>query len=150
MTDLSVQKRLAAELLGVGESRIRIAPDKVDEVSGAITRESIKRLIKEGIIWAEYERGNSRGRWRERHKKRRAGHRRGHGKRKGSAEARLDRRELWIHTIRKIRVYLRWLRDHEVIDVRTYRRLYRLAKGGVFKSLSDLKRYLTDLGISVR
>ncbi|MCC6022175.1 MAG: 50S ribosomal protein L19e [Sulfolobales archaeon] len=147
MPDLTLQKRLAAEILGVGVSRIRIDPSRVDDVVGVITRDGIKKLIDDGVITVEYEKGNSRGRWRERHKKRKAGHRRGHGSRKGKAGARAERKGMWVSTIRKLRRYLRWLRDHEVIDSKTYRRMYVLAKGGVFKSLSDLKRYLRDMGI---
>lgn len=148
MSDLTLQKKLAAKILGVGVSRIKIDVNRIDEVPGSVTRESIKKLIKEGIIFIEYKKGNSRGRWREAHRKRRVGRRRGSGRRKGAADARIDRRSLWISTIRKLRRYLKWLKDHEVIDVKTYRRIYRLAKGGTFKSLSDLKRYLRDLGIT--
>ncbi len=150
MTDLSLQKRLAAEVLGVGLSRIRIDYERVDEVESALRREDVRRLIKDGIIWAEPLRRNSRGRWKLLHAKRRKGHRRGPGKRKGAKGARQNEEELWVYTIRKIRRYLRWLRDHDVIDKKTYRRLYLLAKGGTFRSLSDLKRHLTDMGIQVR
>lgn len=148
MTNLALQKKLAAKILGVGISRVRIDINRVDEVSGSVTRESIKRLIKDEAIIVEHKKGNSRGRWREMHRKRKAGRRRGSGKRKGSVGARADQRSVWINTIRKLRRYLRWLRNHNIIDTKTYRRAYRLAKGGVFKNLSDLKRYLGDLGIT--
>lgn len=148
MVDLSVQKRLAAEILGVGVSRIKIDPSRVDDVSGVITRDGIKRLIKDGVITVEYEKGNSRGRWRERHSKRKAGHRRGQGKRKGVYSARVDEKLMWMNTIRKLRMYLKWLKDHKVIDTMVYRKAYRLAKGGAFKNLPDLKRYLQHLGVS--
>ncbi|MCC6058463.1 MAG: 50S ribosomal protein L19e, partial [Desulfurococcaceae archaeon] len=46
--------------------------------------------------------------------------------------------------IRKIRRFLKWLRDQKIIDSKTYRRLYRLAKGGAFDSLASLKRYLKE------
>ncbi len=150
MTDLSIQKRLAAEVLGVGVSRIRIDPTRIEDVETALRREDIRRLIKDGVIWAEPARRNSRGRWKELHRKRRKGHRRGPGKRKGAKGARTDEKQKWVKTIRKIRRYLKWLRDHEVIDRRTYRKLYLLAKGGTFRSLSDLKRHLVDMGIQVR
>ena len=150
MTDLSMQKKLAAEILGVGVSRIRVDPESWDEVESALRREDIKRLIKDGIIWVEPSRRNSRGRWKLLHAKRKRGHRRGPGRRKGAKGARQDEDMLWVYTIRKVRRYLKWLRDHEVIDRKTYRRLYLLAKGGVFRSLSDLKRHLTDMGIKVR
>ncbi|HDD26350.1 MAG TPA: 50S ribosomal protein L19e, partial [Acidilobales archaeon] len=67
---------------------------------------------------------------------------RSHGSRKGKKGARADEKREWMYRIRKIRRYLRWLRDHDIIDKRTYRRLYMLAKGGVFFSLADLKRYI--------
>ncbi len=147
MTDLSLQKRLAAEVLGVGESRIWINPESIDIVMDAITREEIKRLIHDGIIKVKPKHGNSRARWKTRHLKRKKGRRRGHGKRKGYKTARHDPKRDWMNRIRKIRRYLRYLRDHNMIDRRTYRRLYRLAKGGVFKNLSSLKHYLREHGI---
>ncbi len=150
MPDLTTQKRLAAEILGVGVSRVKIDPTKISEVESALRREDIKKLIDEGIIWAEPARRNSRGRWKELHEKRKKGRRRGLGSRKGSKASRSDPEMMWVYTIRKIRRYLRWLRDHEVIDRKTYRKAYLRAKGGAFKSLADLKRYLSDLGIKVR
>ncbi len=150
MTDLSIQKRLAAEVLGVGVSRIRIDPSRIEDVEAALRREDIKRLIKEGAIYVIPERRNSRGRWKVRHERKKKGRRRGPGSRKGAKDARMDSKRMWVMTIRKIRRFLRWLRDHEVIDRRTYRRLYMLAKGGTFRSLADLKRHLQELGIQVR
>jgi len=145
--DLRYQRRLAAEILGVGETRIRFDPEQLDRVASAVTREDIKRLIKDGVISVELPHSNSRGRWRIRHEQRKKGRRRGPGRRKGSKNAREDRKEKWVNTIRKIRRFLRWLRDHGVIDRRTYRKLYMMAKGGAFDSLSSLKRYMKDRGL---
>lgn len=150
MTDLSLQRRLAAEILGVGETRIRFDPERVSEIESALTKEDIRRLIKDGIIWVEQSGRNSRARWKERHEKRKKGHRRGPGKRKGTRSAREDPHKKWVNTIRKIRRYLKWLKDSKVLDSSTYRRLRQLAKGGAFKSLSDLKRHLSEVGIQVR
>jgi len=147
MTDLTLQKRLAAEIMGVGVSRIRIDPAKINEVSQAITREDVKKLIKSGVIWAEPERGVTGYSSKIRRKQRVKGRRRGHGKREGSKYARIDPKEAWMSRIRKIRRYLRYLRDHGIIDKRTYRRLYRLAKGGYFVSLSSLKLHLKEKSI---
>jgi len=145
--DLSLQKRLAAEVLGVGESRIWIDPSRADEVADAITREDIRKLIKEGVIRVKPVHGNSRARWKERHEQRKKGRRRGPGKRKGVKTARMDRKEAWMARIRKIRRYLKYLRDRGIIDRKTYRRLYRLAKGGVFHSLAALRTYMIERGI---
>ncbi len=145
--DLSYQRRLAAEILGVGETRIRFDPEQLDRVASAVTKEDIRRLIKDGVITVEPPHSNSRGRWRIRHEQRKKGRRRGPGKRKGSKWARMDKKEAWMNRIRKIRRFLRWLRDHGIIDRRTYRKLYLMAKGGAFESLSALKRYMKDHGL---
>ncbi|MCX8184270.1 MAG: 50S ribosomal protein L19e [Sulfolobales archaeon] len=150
MVDLSLQRRLAAEILEIGENRIRFDPEKLEKIESALTREDIKKLIKDGAIWVEPSGRNSRGRWKERHEKRKKGHRRGPGRRKGPRTARMDPKKRWMTTIRKIRRFIKWMRDSEVIDTVTYRKLYRLAKGGAFKSLSDLKRHLAAMGIQVR
>ncbi len=146
MTDLSMQRRLAAEILGVGESRIWIDPEKVEDVAAAITREEVRRLIKEGAIKALPARSPSRGRWRQRHEARKKGRHRGPGKRKGDASARREPKEEWMHRIRKMRRYLRFLRDHGVIDRRTYRKLYMWAKGGMFPTFASLQRWLREHG----
>jgi large subunit ribosomal protein L19e len=147
VTDLTLQKRLAAEVLGVGISRIKIDPTRVSDVAQAITREDIKKLIKEGAIWAEPERGVAGYSSKIRHKQRVKGRRRGHGKREGGKYARTDPKEVWMNRIRKIRRYLRYLRDHGIIDRKTYRRLYMLAKGGYFTSFASLRLYLKEKGI---
>jgi len=147
VTDLSLQKRLAAEILGVGESRIWIDPERIDEVADAITKNEIRGFIKSGVIRVKPVHRNSRERWRKRHKQEKKGRRRGYGKRKGRKTARKDRKEDWMNRIRKIRRYLRYLRDHGIIDRRTYRRLYMLAKGGTFHSLASLKHYMKEKGI---
>ncbi|WP_448578332.1 50S ribosomal protein L19e [Thermosphaera sp.] len=144
MSDLSLQKRLAAEILGVGVSRIRIDPSRAEEVSDAITREEVKRLLKEGAIWVEPVHGIAGVSSKVRKTQRAKGRRRGQGKRKGVKTARLDEKEAWMGKIRKMRRFLRYLRDKNLIDKRTYRRLYRLAKGGAFRNLSSLKLYLKE------
>ncbi len=146
--DYRLQRRLAAELLGVGESRIWINPDPeyAEDIEQALTRRDVENLIKRGLIRVIPAKGNAH-RWLERRRQRAKGRRRGPGKRKGPATARSDPKEEWMHRIRRIRRYLRWLRDHGVIDRRTYRRLYRLAKGGAFRSLSALRKHLEEEGI---
>ncbi|MEB3862268.1 MAG: 50S ribosomal protein L19e [Desulfurococcales archaeon] len=144
--DYRLQRRLAAEVLGVGESRIWISPDPehAEEIEQAVTRRDVEALIKRGLIRVKPEKGNSHTRWLERRRQRRKGRRRGYGKREGKATARSDPKRDWIYRIRRIRRYLKWMRDHGRIDKRTYRRLYRLAKGGTFRDLGDLKRYMQE------
>ncbi len=147
MVDLSVQKRLAAQLLGVGESRVWLDPENLDRISEAMTREEVRKLIHDGVIGVKPVHSNSRARWRRVHQQKKKGRRRGHGSRKGKATARTPKKEVWMTRIRKMRRYLRWLRDHGYIDARTYRRYYMLAKGGAFRSLSSIRMHLESEGV---
>jgi large subunit ribosomal protein L19e len=135
-------RRLAAEILGVGESRIKIKPEALERLEEVSTRADVRRLIKEGLIEVEPPKGNSRGRWRELHEKRKKGRRRGPGSRKGAKGARQDPKRAWINRIRTLRRYLKWLKDNGIIDPKTWRKLYRMAKGGYFRDLAHLKQYL--------
>jgi len=143
--NLSIVKRLAAEVLGVGESRVYIDPSRLDEAASAITKEDVRKLIEKGVISAKPVRGTSRARARLRSLKKRKGLRRGEGSRKGSV-ADLERR-LWIARVRALRKYLKMLRNRRLIDKRAYRKLYRLVKGGVFQSRAHLKEYIKQQGL---
>jgi large subunit ribosomal protein L19e len=142
---LSIVKRLAAEVLGVGESRVYIDPSRLDEAASAITKEDVRKLIEKGVISAKPVKGTSKARARLRHLKKRKGLRKGRGSRKGSV-ADLERR-LWIARVRALRRYLKMLRDRRLIDKKAYRKLYRLVKGGAFQSRAHLKEYIKQQGL---
>ena len=144
MTDLSAQKRLAADVLGVGKNRVRFDPEAQGEIADAITRDDVRDLIEDGVIEAEPTQGNSRGRARERNEKRAYGHRSGHGTRKGTSGGRTDGSEEWQSRIRAQRRTLRELRDDDEITRSQYRELYDMASGGEFDSVGDLRRYVDD------
>lgn len=140
---LRSQRRLAASILNVGVNRVWIDPERVEEVEAAITRGEIRRLIHEDAIKAAPERGQSGGRARTLAAKKRAGRRRGPGTRKGSKYSVVSRKTRWMSRIRALRRRLRTLRDRRVITASTYRSLYMKAKGGEFRSIAELERYLT-------
>jgi len=75
VTGLSNQKRIAADVLKVGASRVWLDPDKLTDVVNAITREDIRGLIKDGTIKPKQARGISRGRARGNDVKRKKGQR---------------------------------------------------------------------------
>ncbi|MDH7510836.1 MAG: 50S ribosomal protein L19e [Methanolinea sp.] len=142
MTDLSSQKRIAAELLSCGINRIWFDPDRLTDIQNAISREDIRKLIGEGAIVARQIRGNSRGRARALMAKRAYGHCRGPGRRKGAAGARNPAKRQWIRKIRALRKTLAELREKGEIEPRLYRLLYRQAAGGQFRSVGHLKAHL--------
>lgn len=143
--DLKFQRRLAASVLECGENRVWFDPTALDEIAGAATKEDIRELIERGVIKRKPVKGISRARINKRRAQRRKGRRRGHGSRKGRKTARMPRKRLWIIRIRAIRRRLKYLRDTGEIDRRTYRILYRKAKGGEFRSVAHLNTYLETL-----
>jgi len=144
MTDLSAQKRLAADVLDVGENRVWLDPEAQGDIAEAITRDEIRELVDEGRIQADEPSGNSRGRARERNAKRAYGHQKGHGKRRGKKGARQNEKDEWQNKIRAQRRKLRELRDKGELTPTQYRELYKKAGGGEFRSVRYLLNYIDD------
>ncbi|RLF69314.1 MAG: 50S ribosomal protein L19e [Thermoplasmata archaeon] len=140
--DLTTQRRMAAEILKCGINRVHMNPNSIDDISDAVTRGDIRRLIHEGIIKAKPVKGISSGRKKARLKQKEGGKRKGHGSRKGSKYARFPKKRRWINTIRPIRRMLREYRDNGYISSETYRRYYRHASGGVFRSTSHMRSHM--------
>lgn len=130
-------KRLAADILKVGESRIWMDPEKVEEVENAVTRADVRRLIKSGVIRERPPSTPSRGRVRAR------SGRKGIGSRKGTKGARMA--VTWVERARAQRSLLKSLRDKKVISRRMYRKLYMMVKGGAFSSRAMLMNYIASL-----
>ena len=139
---LKNQRRLAAEILKVGESRVWMDPDRTEEVEIAITREEIRRLIHEGAIKSRPKRGVSRARARTLHEKKKKGLRRGPGRKSGSTRARISKKEAWMKKVRPLRKRLRELKTSYTITESVYRHLYNMAGSGEFESIADLERYI--------
>ena len=142
--NLTSQRKLAASVLNCGIYRVWIDPERMDEVSLAITREEIRKLIKDKAIKALPENSQSRGRARVLAEKKKKGRRIGPGSKKGKKYSVVSKKSRWINRIRAQRKHLVGLRDRRVITVNTYRNLYRKAKGGEFRSVAELDRYIND------
>lgn len=142
MSDLKSQRRLSAQILKVGQNRVWMNPDNIDDVETAITREEIRKLIHEGIIKRLPEKGVSRARAKVIHAKKKRGKRGGPGTRTGSAHARISKKEAWMSKIRALRKRIRELKAARTITESNYRKLYKMASSGRFASVADLERYL--------
>jgi large subunit ribosomal protein L19e len=142
MTNLGSQRRLAAQILKVGQNRVWINPERMDDVEGAITREEIKKLIHEKVITSSPEKGVSRARAKTIQEKKRKGRRKGPGSHGGSGYAKISKKEVWMSKIRSLRKRLRELKASRVITEKTYSQYYRMAGSGRFESVADLERYL--------
>jgi large subunit ribosomal protein L19e len=142
MTNLSSQRRLAAQILKVGQNRVWINPERNDDVEGAITREEVKKLIHEKVITSLPEKGVSRSRAKAIQEKKRKGRRKGPGSQTGAGHAKISKKEAWMSKIRSLRKKLRELKASRVVTETTYSQLYRMAGSGRFESVADLERYL--------
>ncbi len=142
--NLSVQRALAARILKVGKERIWIDPEREDDVSIAITRDDIRNLIHEKVIKVKYDQGISRVRAKQIKEKKKFGKRKGAGSRKGKKYAIVSKKRKWILKIRPQRKYLRRLRAKRIITSTNYRKLYRWATAGIFRSVSHLEHFINE------
>lgn len=142
--DLKNQKRMAADILKCGVHRVYLNPNNIEDISEAVTRQDVKRLIKEGVISPRQKHGISNGRFKYRLRQKAAGKRTGHGSRKGKKYARYPRKRRWINTIRPIRKKLKEYREGTYITPKTFRHYYRHSSGGMFKSVSHMKLHMVS------
>ncbi|HDD46393.1 MAG TPA: 50S ribosomal protein L19e [Candidatus Aenigmarchaeota archaeon] len=140
--DLKMQKRLAAEIMKVGISRVRVENKK--EVEEAITREDVKKLIEKGIIKKVQKKGTGRVHAKALLKQKKRGRRSGKGSRKGKKYSKITKKEQWMKSVRALRKLLKELRDKGKLEKKDYRMLYRKVKGGSFRSKKHLMMFIKD------
>lgn len=96
MVSLKLQKRLAASVLKCGERKIWLDPNEVNEISLANSRRNIARLHRDGLIIKKPTIVHSRARANAWLEAKRKGRHTGHGKRRGTANARLPFKVIWM------------------------------------------------------
>ena|SRR3990172_9457849 len=142
--DLTMQRRMAAQILKAGYHRIWFDEGDLEEIAGAVTREDVKRLINKGSIQKKQVSGTSRSRAKKIKEQKDKGRRSGQGSRKGTKNSKVPSKRKWIRTIRPLRNRLRELRDSGSIEEPAYRKTYKMAKGGAFKNKAYLEGYLKE------
>lgn len=145
--NLKLQKKLASEILKVGINTIWINPEKRKEAKEAITKADIRVLIQKGYIRARKTNERSRAGARKIHIQKKSGRRRGIGRRKSKLTTRTGKKKLWLKKIRTQRELLRKLKEKKALPQKQWKQVYRMAKGGFFRSKSHLKIYLEKLGV---
>ncbi len=144
---LDVQRRLAAQILKCGKNRVVFDPNKLEEITEAITKTDVRSLVSNGAILRRRSLSTSRFWARKNMYQKSHGKQKGFGSRKGKKTARLNPKTTWMNKIRLQRKFIKSLRVNNSITTASYHELYAKAKGGFFRSLRHLKLYTTERGL---
>jgi len=127
-------KRIAARILEVGENKVLLNPFRLDEIKEAITNQDIITLIKDNAISTRTEIGRKKRKIKKR--------KRGTGKIKKKIKR---RKKTYIKKIRKLRGFIRLLKENLIITSKEANKLRLLSKSGQFKSQRHLKEHIAGI-----
>jgi len=144
VVNLRTKKRLVSRVVGVGVHRVRFDPDHLDDISDAITRQSIRSLITANTITIKSFRGTSHGRANiKRIQKRKRGATQ--GSKKGRKGARVGKKEVYVKKVRSLRYLLKVKKDRKDITNQEFWALYKKVNGNTVRNKAHLFTLMDEL-----
>ena len=130
-----------------GENRVWFDQNRLTEIKEAITNQDVRSLIKDLAIQKHAVEATSSFRHRKRLLQKKKGRLGGMGSRKGKKHARLNAKLSWMRKARAQRSYIKKLKTGGQIATKDFSRLYKISKGGFFRSRKHIQRYMEEHGL---